>query len=129
MSRTLVNFLLDAALLAVFVLLVWSSVVVRFVFPPGPSATGWKLWGYDFDQWAGLQFGLVATLLVGIVVHVMLHWSWVCGVLASRLSRDRKGRVDEGLQTIYGVGLLIAVFIAIGVGVGAAVLAIHQPHE
>jgi len=128
MSRTLVNFLLDAALLVAFVLLVWSSVVVRFVFPPGPSATGWKLWGYDFDQWAGLQFGLVATLLAGVVVHVMLHWSWVCGVLASRLSRDRKSRVDEGLQTIYGVGLLIAVLATIGVGVGAAVLTIRPPH-
>ncbi|MEY4176881.1 MAG: hypothetical protein RLY70_455 [Planctomycetota bacterium] len=128
MSRTLVNFLLDAALLVAFVLLVWSSVVVRFVFPPGPSATGWKLWGYDFDQWAGLQFGLVATLLAGVVVHVMLHWSWVCGVLASHLSRDRKRRVDEGLQTIYGVGLLIAVLATIGVGVGAAVLTIRPPH-
>jgi hypothetical protein len=129
MSRTLVNFLLDTVLLAAFVLLVWCSVVVRFVFPPGPSAAGWKLWGYDFDQWAGLQFGLVAALLAGIVLHVMLHWSWVCGVLANRLSRDRKSRIDEGLQTIYGVGLLIAVFVAIGVGVAAAALGMRQPHE
>lgn len=128
MSRTVVNFLLDTVLLVAFVLLVWCSVVVRFVFPPGPSATGWKLWGYDFDQWAGLQFSLVGALFVGIVVHVMLHWSWVCGVLASRLSSDRKGRVDEGLQTIYGVGLLIAVLATIGIGVGAAVLAVRPPH-
>jgi len=128
MSRTIVNLLLDTVLLVAFVLLVWCSVVVRFVFPPGPSATGWKLWGYDFDQWAGLQFSLVGALFVGIVVHVMLHWSWVCGVLASRLSSDRKGRVDEGLQTIYGVGLLIAVLATIGVGVGAAVLSVRPPH-
>jgi hypothetical protein len=128
MSRTLVNFLLDTVLLVAFVLLVWCSVVVRFVFPPGPSATGWKLWGYDFDQWAGLQFSLVGALFVGILVHVMLHWSWVCGVLASRLSSDRKGRVDEGLQTIYGVALLIAVLATIGVGVGAAVLSVRPPH-
>jgi len=128
MSRTIVNLLLDTVLLVAFVLLVWCSVVVRFVFPPGPSATGWKLWGYDFDQWAGLQFSLVGPLFVGIVVHVMLHWSWVCGVLASRLSSDRKGRVDEGLQTIYGVGLLIAVLATIGVGVGAAVLSVRPPH-
>jgi hypothetical protein len=128
MSRTVVNFLLDTVLLVAFVLLVWCSVVVRFVFPPGPSATGWKLWGYDFDQWAGLQFSLVGALFVGILVHVMLHWSWVCGVLASRLSRDRKGRVDEGLQTIYGVALLIAVLATIGVGVGAAVLSVRPPH-
>jgi hypothetical protein len=43
MSRTIVNLLLDTVLLVAFVLLVWCSVVVRFVFPPGPSATGWKL--------------------------------------------------------------------------------------
>jgi hypothetical protein len=49
-------------------------------------------------------------------------------VLASRLSSDRKGRVDEGLQTIYGVALLIAVLATIGVGVGAAVLSVRPPH-
>jgi hypothetical protein len=121
-----VNLLLDAVLLIIFTGLCAAAVVVRFVFPPGPNATGWMLWGLDYDAWNGIQFGLLAALAVGILVHVMLHWSWVCNVLASRLG-GRKGRVDEGLQTIYGVGLLIVLLAMIGGTAAVAMLSIRGP--
>ena len=87
MSRSVFNFLLDTVLLIAFFVFVWSAVIVRFVFPPGPDAKGWLLWGLDYDQWATIQFAMVAMLALGILLHVMLHWSWVCGILAARLSR------------------------------------------
>jgi hypothetical protein len=107
-------------------LLLGAAVVVRFVFPPGPAAAGWTLWGMDYDTWAGIQFGLLAILAGGILVHVMLHWSWVCNVLTSRLA-GRGSRVDDGLQTIYGVGLLIGLLLAVGAVLAAAVLTIQGP--
>ena len=119
--------MLDAALLVAFVALCTAAVIVRFVFPPGPAAKGWTLWGLDYDAWSGIQFGLLAALAVGILVHVMFHWSWVCNVLASRLSGNRKARVDDGLQTIYGVGLLIAILNVIGITAAAAMLTIRGP--
>ncbi len=64
-------------------------------------------------------------LAAGILVHVMLHWSWVCNVIASALAG--KGRVDEGMQTIYGVGLLIVLLNVVGITVAAAVLTIRAP--
>ena len=85
MSRAMLNFLLDATLLVAFLLLAGCSVIVRFVFPPGPDAKGWTLWSLGYDHWAGIQFGLVATLALGLLLHVMLHWNWVCGMVASRL--------------------------------------------
>jgi hypothetical protein len=121
-----INLLLDAALLVVFVALCAAAVIVRFVFPPGPAAKGWTLWGLDYDAWSGIQFGLLAALTVGILVHVMLHWSWVCNVLANRLG-GRKARVDEGMQTIYGVGLMIILLNVIGIAVAAAKLMIQAP--
>jgi hypothetical protein len=57
----------------------------------------------------------------------MLHWSWVCNVLASRLARDRRTRIDDGLQTIYGVGLLIVLLNVIGITLAAAMLTIKGP--
>lgn len=122
-----INLLLDIALLMMFVALCAAAVIVRFVFPPGPAAKGWLLWGLDYDAWSGIQFGLLAMLAVGILVHVMLHWSWVCNVAASRLSGSRRIRVDDGLQTIYGVGLLIVLLNVIGVTVAAAMLTIRGP--
>lgn len=121
-----VNFLLDALLLAVFAALCFAAVVVRFVFPPGPSAKGWTLWGLDYDAWGGIQFGLLALLAGGILVHVMFHWSWVCTVLVTRFLGGKQ-RIDEGLQTIYGVGLLIVLLNIIGGAVAAAVLTIKGP--
>jgi len=122
-----INLVLDIALAVVFVALCFAAVVVRFVFPPGPAAAGWSLWGFDFDAWNGIQFGLLAVLAGGILVHVMFHWSWVCTIVASRLSGDRKARVDDGLQTIYGVGLLITILGVVGFAVAAAVLMIEGP--
>ena len=125
-SWSLINLVLDAALLVVFMALCFAAVVVRFVFPPGPAAAGWMLWGLDYDAWGGVQFALLAVLAGGILVHVMFHWSWICNVLASRLI-GRGARVDDGLQTIYGVGLLIGLLLAVGVALAAAVLTVHGP--
>jgi len=122
-----VNLFLDGVLLVVFTGLCAAAVIVRFVFPPGPAARGWMLWGLDYDAWSGVQFGLLAALAVGILVHVMFHWSWVCNMLASRFARGRRGRVDDGLQTIYGVGLLIVLLNAVGIAVAAAMLTIRGP--
>mgnify|MGYP006270972179 CR=1 FL=1 len=122
-----VNLVLDAGLLVVFVALCCTAVVVRFVFPPGPAARGWTLWGLDYDAWGGVQFGLLATLALGVLVHVMLHWSWVCNMVAGRFMGGRQGRVDDGLQTIYGVALLIVLLNVVGITVAAAVLTVRGP--
>lgn len=127
MTRTTVNFLLDATLLVSFLLLVFVAIVVRFIFPPGPDAAGWRLWGLSFDQWATLQFGIVALLALEILLHVMLHWSWVCGVIATRLAHDKKAKFDEGSQTLYGVGLLIVILNVVGLAIAIAALTIRQP--
>jgi len=86
-----INLLLDGLLLVVFVGLCIASVIVRFVFPPGPAAKDWSLWGLDYDAWGGVQFGMLAVLTVGILVHVMFHWPWVCNVLALAALRQQAG--------------------------------------
>jgi hypothetical protein len=125
MSRTTINFLLDATLLAAFSVLVFSAVTMRFIFPPGPDAKGWYLWGLSYDQWATVEFSMVAALALGILLHVMLHWNWVCGVVATRLARDKRAKLDEGSQTLYGVGLLIAIFNLLGLVIAVAALTVH----
>ena len=127
MSRSALNFSLDTILLLAFCALVVCATIVRFVFPPGTTAAAWSLWGLTYDQWTTLQFGLVATLALGFTLHVMLHWNWVCGFVAQRLGKNRKGKVEDGAQTIYGVGLLIVVFHLLGICIAAAALMIRGP--
>ena len=127
MSRTIVNFLLDTLLLATFSALVWTAVIVRFVFPPPYDAKGWTLWGLSLNQWLTIQFAMVATLTLCVLIHLMLHWSWVCGVIFARIGRDKKTRIDNGTQTLYGVGLLIVILNVLGVATAAAALTIRGP--
>lgn len=127
MSRTSLNIILDSGLLVVFTGLVWTSAVVRFIFPPAYESRGWQLWGLGLNEWMNIEFAMLSLLALGVLVHVMLHWSWVCGVIASRFSRGKKGKLDDGVQTIYGVGLLIVILNILGFAIAAAAVAIQEP--
>ncbi|MCA9035812.1 MAG: DUF4405 domain-containing protein [Planctomycetaceae bacterium] len=124
--RAIINFWLDAWLLVNFVLLGVSAVIVQFVFPPGIAARGWLLWGMSYGQWCSTQFAMVAMLAVGVLVHIMLHWTWVCSVVAKRLLR--KAEVpDDGIRTVIGVGLLIGILVTSALCIGVAMLTIQEP--
>lgn len=125
MNRTLINFVLDTLLLANFTVLMWLAVVVRFLFPVGADTRGWLLWGYDYNQWSTFQFAALSVLAVGILIHLMLHWNWVCGVVATRFFGG--GKIDDGTQTLYGVGLLIVIVNVVGFAIAAAALSIQAP--
>lgn len=129
MSRTALNFALDAFLFVVTVSLLFVSAVVRLVFPPPADAAGWRLWGYSYDAWANAQFGLLCLIALSILLHVMLHWSWVCSVALTRLAgrSSKEAKLDDGTRTLYGVGLLIVVVTILGLLVGAASLMIAPP--
>ena len=129
MSRTIINFWLDCLLLVVFLLLVWVSVILRFIFPSPLASEGWTLWGWNYLQWSGFQFGVLCVLVLGILLHVMLHWSWVCGVVSTRLlpRKGKKRKSDDGMLTIYGVGLMIVILNIMGFAIAAAALTVHNP--
>lgn len=129
-SRTDVNFLLDTVLLLLFVALSISSVILEFVFPVGTEADGWLLWQWSYNEWSRLRFGLLAALALSVLVHVMLHWSWVCGVVASRRGSSHSHRPaarDDPSRTLWGVGLLILIINLAGAIVAAAALMIQAP--
>lgn len=103
--------------------------IFRFAFPPPTTSHGWLLWGRTYDDWAAIQFVIFCLFSGGILLHLMLHWSWICGVVAARLSkwREKTVRWDDGTQTLYGVIALIALLHVLGAGVFAALLAIAPP--
>jgi hypothetical protein len=126
MSRTLINFFLDVLMLAVTLAVIWTTCVLRFVFPAATRAGGWTLWGVDYDAWSNVQTGLLGAIALAILVHLMMHWNWVCGVITARLLR-RGGPVDDGIQTLYGVGTLIVFLLATTGLLIAAGLMIRPP--
>lgn len=125
-SKSVVNFWLDLILAAVFVVLCSVAAVLQFAFPAASLATGWTLWGMTYEDVAAVQFGVLCVLAAGIILHVMLHWTWVCGMI-TRGKPDATLRTDDGIRTIVGVGVLIALLHVIGGVLLAAMLSIQQP--
>lgn len=125
-SMSVVNFWLDATILAALMLMGWEAAVLKFLFPAPTLAAGWSLWGLTYDQWNDIQFATLCVFAFGILVHVMLHWNWVCSVLAAQILRTKE-RPDEGKQTIYGVATLIVLLHVIGVGVIFALFFVRRP--
>ena len=129
-TKTNVNFWLDFFLLIVFMVLCWSAVIVRFVFPPALRTEGWTLWGLDYQTWSDVQFATLCVLSAGILLHVMLHWTWVCSVAANLMRKKdapKAAQLDGGTRTLWGVGLLIVIFNILGVGIAVAALTIEGP--
>ncbi len=48
-----------------------------------------------------------------ILLHVMLHWTWVCNVFMQRV-RKKNHKPDDGIQTITGVGAMIVLMNIVG---------------
>lgn len=128
-SRTDVNFWLDLSLLIVFLVLVFVTVVVRFIFPSVEDADKWSLWSWTMTQWIDAQFVVLCLLSLGILLHLMLHWTWICGVLTQRIlpRKGKKQNWDDGMRTIFGVGLMIVILNILGGLIAIAALTIRHP--
>jgi len=128
--QTIINFWLDSVLLVNFCGLLWVAVVIQFIFPPAEASAGYALWGLSLSRWMDVQFGVLSVFCVGILLHLMMHWSWVCGVLGSRFFRKVDGKkhvMDDGQRTILGVALMIVLLNIMGLGIAFAALAIRSP--
>ena len=130
-NKTIINFWVDVSLLIIFLLLCWIVIVLRYVFPVAAQAEGWKLWGYDYLAWSDLHFATLCAMLGTVLLHVMLHWTWVCGVIEN-WQRKRKGetggnKADTGNRTLWGVGLLIVILNVLGLAIAVAALSIEAP--
>lgn len=126
LSVSVINFWIDAGILFSLTAVGWISATLQIAFPPPTQASGWTLWGRGYDDWRDVQFVMLCVFACGILVHVMMHWNWVCSVIAVQIVKVRD-RPDDGMQTIYGVGALIVLLHVIGAGVVAAMLCVRRP--
>lgn len=124
--RTILNFWVDLSLLAIFLALAFTVAVTQFVFPRGPVAFECVLWGANFANWLDLQFGLFTAFALGVLLHLMLHWNWLCSVANTHLRNRPPGR-DDGTRTLLGVGWLVALLHLLAVLLLWAAWSIQTP--
>src|SRR4051794_8385223 len=129
MSRNAINFILDCCLLLAFLALLWTSIVLRGLFPAGPQAAEWRIFALDYDTWSKIQFGELVTMALLVLLHLIMHWTWVCGFVAARMSElvGRRLTTNESTRTAYGVSLLIAILCVLGFFLFLAQIGTHAP--
>jgi phosphotransferase system glucose/maltose/N-acetylglucosamine-specific IIC component len=111
MQRQIPNFVIDTAALLVMLAMLATGFLLKWVLPPGSrGGQGLQLWGMTRHDWGDVHFWLAVALLVLALVHVALHWAWVCALVARWLGGASSGgsAVSHSRQWLYGVGFLIA---------------------
>lgn len=122
---TIINFWLDVLLLVLFMVQAWMFAVLHAVFPRG-AGPEWKVWGATPLDWAETLFVTFCVFSVGIVLHVMFHWAWICGVVATRIFNRKPGK-DDGSHTLIGVGFIVILVHVLAGGILLARVALTGP--
>ena len=114
MKRNTLNFYIDlASFLVLFALLV-TGLLIHYVLPPcgncdgsGPSKE-LTLWGYGRHDFGRVHFYLALGTAVLVLLHICLHWSWVCATCCNLLGL--KG-ISSERQEKYGILILLILIV------------------
>ena len=107
MKKNTWNFILGGILLFLFAGLVWTGLLIHYVLPPRHGRfrdMELLLWGRDRHDYGAVHFYLAMTAIALLIVHVWLHWSWVCGTIKRFLGR---AQVVYSRRMTYGVVFLL----------------------
>ncbi|CAN5508206.1 hypothetical protein BH10PLA1_BH10PLA1_07270 [soil metagenome] len=121
MKRNTFNFLIDILSALMMFGMIDTGLLIRFVLPPG-SGSRRILWGYGRHDWGDVHFWLAVGVAVTLVVHVALHWQWVC-VTAMRMVRGAAGnqlKMTPIRRNIAGVALVLLLAGSFGAFVWVA---------
>ncbi len=80
MNRTKVNFTVDTVIFFVFVLLVATGLLIRYVLPEG-SGRFFTQFGLTRHDWGAVHFWLGLAMITGVAVHLAMHWRWIVAVV------------------------------------------------
>lgn len=112
MKRNTINFWLDTLLLVVLAGLAWTGCLIHYILPPRHGRTKgveMLLWGWDRHDYGQVHFYLSIGLLALLLIHVWLHWSWVCNTISNLFGRSKAGYAK---RLIYG--LIVLLLLAAG---------------
>ena len=108
MKKNTLNFIVDVITLIAILAMIGTGLVLYFTLPPGSGGKGLLLWGLGRHEWGDLHFWAAVGLAVLLVLHVALHWAWVCGTISRLAGAARRPR-SKGRENLIGLVFLIIV--------------------
>jgi hypothetical protein len=113
MDRSKLNFVIDALMFLTLMAIAGLGFLMKYILPPGREVMlrygrnvelTWL--GWDRHDWGSIHLYLAFTLLGLLVVHLILHWSMILGLLSRLLP-------DPRLRTRVAVAFLILSLLLI----------------
>ncbi len=100
-SRSTLNFIIDCVAFVSLVFLLSTGFLIYFILPPGQG--GAMAWGLTRHEWGNIHFVFALLFATTMVVHVILHWSWIGGKV--------RGRRHDEKNLRYGIALVAVVSV------------------
>lgn len=128
MQRASINYVVDLLTLLAMLGIAGTGLIMKFALPPGSGGAGLALWSLGRHDWGSIHFWCTVALGVLILLHLYLHWSWVC-VLTNRLLHPSRKVTPpaKGTQRWAGVAaLLVLVGALVGFTMATKALVTHD---
>jgi hypothetical protein len=122
MKRSSLNFVIDAAAFAGFLLLATTGMLLAYRLPPGSGGRegygGGRgesqrsidvLWGFTRHEWGDVHYWLAIALMAVLALHLFLHWNWIVGVVRGKPSSASPLRLALGAVGLVSVVVLSAL--------------------
>jgi len=94
------NFILDLASFLNLLGLTITGLIMKYILPPGTSGMGrtlrggsgrgvqaQELWSMTRHEWGSIHFYLAMAFVVLMIIHIILHWTWIKCYVKSVVSR------------------------------------------
>ena len=102
MKRNALNFIVDLISFVNLLGLAFTGLIMKYVLPPGTSGLGRELgggrgreeikylWSMTRHEWGYIHFYLAVGFVALMVVHIILHWTWIKNYFKSLLGLSGK---------------------------------------
>lgn len=127
MSRAGLNFLIDLAMFLVSLAMLVTGLLMRFVLPPG-SGERRGVWELTRHQWGDVHFWLAVGLAGLVLLHLVLHWRWVCAYVSGWFREARESALPRSAvrRNLVGLALGVGTLALVGGIIWAAQLAVVE---
>lgn len=111
MKRNTLNFWIDVLALVVLAALTYTGLLMEWVLPPGSGRGpgGMHLWGLNRHDFGEIHLWLGIALLVLLILHLALHWTWVCCTLKTLIA---PGSQPAALRRRIISGIILCIVLA-----------------
>jgi uncharacterized membrane protein len=87
-GRTALNFWVDLLTALAFAAMVGTGILAKWILPPGSRGGVGLTWlGQGRHFWGDVHFWVAVAMLVLVIIHVWLHWSWILSLWGRLVGR------------------------------------------